>query len=146
MHMVLNIKKRLLDGIDLARLHLYYHTLSQIDSSNQDYRDHVAALDLLQQQPPGGHAVNYNLLCRGAESCADWVSVETVDWLDRVLAAMPASCTDRLSAARLHLMLAEKVFFQHGARTDNWIEAFRSVFCCIFQLSIYVVVSGFVRK
>jgi hypothetical protein len=22
-------------------------------------------------------------------------------------------------------MLAEKVFFQHGATTDNWIEAFR---------------------
>ncbi len=90
--------------------------------SQGPYGQHVAALDLLLLH---GLQLDYNRLCCGSEACAALVSVETVDRLDQVVAAIPAACPGRLTAARLHLMLAEKVFFQHGATTDNWIEAFR---------------------
>ena len=108
----------------MLRLRLYFNTLAQVTSSGNDepFCQHVAALDLLLA---GQLRVDYNLLCCGSEACVEYVSRASSEVLDQVVAALPPTLIARLTPARLHLMLAEKVFFQHGADTDNWIEAFR---------------------
>jgi hypothetical protein len=100
-------------------------------TSEEQYRNHVTALDLLAEGGDLFPGLDYSLLCAGSESCAQWVTVETVGRLEQAVAAIPPlspallSSPAPLTPARLRLMLAEKVFFQHGAATDNWIEAFR---------------------
>jgi hypothetical protein len=94
-------------------------------TSEEQFRNHVTALDLLLAEGDLFPGLDYSLLCAGSESCAQWVSVETVGLLERAVAAIPPLSPAPLTPARLRLMLAEKVFFQHGAATDNWIEAFR---------------------
>jgi hypothetical protein len=109
-------------------------------TSEEQYRNHVTALDLLAEGGDLFPGLDYSLLCAGSESCARWVTVETVGRLERAVAAIPPlsspapplspatlSSPAPLTPARLRLMLAEKVFFQHGAATDNWIEAFRYI-------------------
>jgi hypothetical protein len=110
-------------------------------TGEEQYRSHVTALDLLLEGGDLFPGLDYSLLCAGSESCAQWVTVDTVGRLEQAVAAIPplspspltpaplsspAPLTPApLTPARLRLMLAEKVFFQHGAATDNWIEAFR---------------------